>query len=157
VRAEGKVPGEAGDSPPARVLVIEDHTPTRNTLKGLLTRRRFDVATAASVAEAIAQVQRRKPDFVISDLGLPDGDGCEMWRRLRRDQPDLVGIALSGYGMEEDVARTKDAGFAEHLTKPVNIHALDRAIAALIRRARREREVVNRDGGTVTAADGDGP
>jgi PAS domain S-box-containing protein len=119
---------------PSRVLVVEDHAPTRSALKHLLTRRGFDVALAGSVAEARERAAAGEFDLLISDIGLPDGDGCALLQELRRTRPDLPGIALSGYGMDGDVARTRKAGFAEHLTKPVNAAALDQAIAALIAR-----------------------
>jgi CheY-like chemotaxis protein len=118
----------AADAGPRRLLIIEDHGPTRNTLKNLLTRRHFDVQAAGSAAEAreIARVQ--PPDLIVSDIGLPDADGCALLQELRRASPGLPGIALSGYGMDEDMARTRAAGFVEHLTKPVNVGALERAI-----------------------------
>jgi PAS domain S-box-containing protein len=111
-----------------RLLVIEDHAPTRNTLKNLLERRNFDVVVAGSAIEARELAQQRQPDLVISDIGLPDQDGCVLMTELRVANPTLPGIALSGYGMDEDLARTRAAGFVEHLTKPVNVGALERAI-----------------------------
>ena len=114
-----------------RILLVEDHAPTRSSLQQLLARRKFDVVTAGSIAEARARAEAETFQLVISDLGLPDGDGCQLWRELRANNPDLLGIALSGYGMEEDIARSREAGFSEHLTKPVNIRSLDRAIAAV--------------------------
>lgn len=122
-------------SPPpsrrTRVLLVEDHAPTRNTLAQLLSRRHFDVLPAASVAEALAFAAQGDFQFVISDIGLPDGDGYGLMGQLRSTRPELSGIALSGYGMEEDVARSRQAGFAQHLIKPVNIAALEDAIARI--------------------------
>ena len=112
----------------ARLLVIEDHGPTRATLKSLLERRNFEVLTAGSAIEARELAQQYPPALVISDIGLPDADGCVLMKELRAVHPALPGIALSGYGMEEDLARTREAGFLEHLTKPVNVGALERAI-----------------------------
>jgi CheY-like chemotaxis protein len=60
---------------------------------------------------------------VISDLGLPDGDGRTLMRELR-DRYGLTGIAFSGYGTEEDRRESQEAGFAAHLTKPVTLDAL---------------------------------
>ena len=114
-----------------RVLLVEDHAPTRNTLAQLLTRRHFDVLPAASVAEARAIAAHGDFQFVISDIGLPDGDGYGLMGELRAARPGLSGIALSGYGMEEDVARSRQAGFAQHLIKPVNITTLEEAIACI--------------------------
>ncbi len=116
----------------AKVLLIEDHAPTRNTLAQLLTRRHFEVLPAASAAEARALAASSDYQLVISDIGLPDGDGYQLMKELRLSRPDLSGIALSGYGMEEDVARSHEAGFAKHLIKPVNIVALEQAIASIL-------------------------
>lgn len=111
-----------------RVLLVEDHEPTRAALAFLLTRRHYDVIVAASVAEARELAGKNKIDFVISDIGLPDGTGYELMMELR-DVYGLKGIAMTGYGMEEDVARSKTSGFVTHLTKPVHIHALTNALS----------------------------
>ena len=71
-----------------------------------------------------------KFDFVVSDLGLPDGSGIDLMRGLR-DEHGLRGIALSGYGMDEDVRKSLEAGFAAHLTKPVEISRLDQTLRNL--------------------------
>ncbi len=118
----------------ARLLVVEDHAPTRATLKSLLARRHFDVRTAGSAIEAREIAAEWPPDLLVSDIGLPDSDGCTLLRELRASNPALPGIALSGYGMDEDLARTRMAGFAEHLTKPVNVSSLERAIEAIFSR-----------------------
>lgn len=115
--------------PARRILLIEDHESTRLVLKELLRRRRFDVTTAGTLAEARARAQTAEYDLVISDLGLPDGDGCDLWSELHAKNPRAIGIALSGFGMEEDLARSRAAGFAHHLTKPINTRALDEVLA----------------------------
>ncbi len=125
--AAGQGHPEAGT---LRVLLIEDHAATRETLNYLLGRRNIEVVTASSAAEARLYAKNLRFDIVISDLGLPDGDGCEVWAELKASRPKLIGIALSGYGMAEDIARSRAAGFTEHLTKPVDMNELDRAIAA---------------------------
>jgi CheY-like chemotaxis protein len=79
------------------------------------------------VASALAAATSAPFDLVISDLGLPDGTGFELMRELR-DRHGLSGIALSGYGMEEDVRRSREAGFRGHLTKPVDLERLRRMI-----------------------------
>jgi CheY-like chemotaxis protein len=98
----------------------------------LLLKRNFQVMAASSLAEARLRVQQATFDLVISDLGLPDGDGHQLMGELREKQPDLVGIALSGYGAEEDRVRSEAAGFAAHLTKPVSVVALNRVIAEVV-------------------------
>ncbi|MDB6126966.1 MAG: multi-sensor hybrid histidine kinase, partial [Verrucomicrobia bacterium] len=113
----------------ARVLVVDDHAPTLAILTQLLNRRQFDVIAAGTAAEARAMSAGQEIDLFISDIGLPDGNGCALMTELREKRPELVGIALSGYGMEEDRERSRLAGFVEHLTKPVNVGALDGAIS----------------------------
>jgi len=115
-----------------RVLVVDDHAPTLAILSDLLKRRRFDVVPAGSAAEARVIATSQHIDLFISDIGLPDGNGCSLMTEFRVDRPELVGIALSGYGMEEDRERSRSAGFAEHLIKPVNVAALDRAISRVL-------------------------
>ena len=82
---------------------------------------------AATAGSAIDTATRNSFDLVISDLGLPDGSGHDLMRRLKAAH-DLDGICLSGYGMDEDVARSLEAGFREHLTKPVNFAKLRAAV-----------------------------
>jgi PAS domain S-box-containing protein len=125
--------GDAAEPGPARrrVLLVEDHAPTRAALKSLLLRRRFDVVTAANAAEARAVVQQGPFDLFVSDIGLPDGNGYELMREFR-ERYGLVGIALTGYGMEDDIVRSRQAGFARHLTKPIRIQHLDVALDELL-------------------------
>ncbi len=91
------------------------------------------VTVAGSVAEGLAAAGREQGrfDLVVSDVGLPDGSGVDLMRELAA-RYGLPGIALSGYGMEEDVRRSRDAGFARHLTKPVSLQALETAIRETI-------------------------
>jgi CheY-like chemotaxis protein len=93
----------------------------------LLERLGYRVTTAHTVAAALDAFGRGRFDLVISDIGLPDGSGLELMRELRC-QREIRGIALSGFGMEEDVRKSKEAGFLEHLTKPVNFQKLDAVI-----------------------------
>jgi signal transduction histidine kinase len=135
-RAEPAAPDPApsGKSAPGsgRILLVEDHEPTRTTLTRLLQRRRYDVATAASLAEARSFAAEREFDFLISDIGLPDGTGFDLMRELHA-QRDIRGIALTGYGTEKDIDRSRQAGFAVHLTKPISAQSLDKALAEIRR------------------------
>ena len=114
-----------------RVLLVEDHLPTCTTLTELLTRRGFRVVAATSLRDARTLAERESFDILVSDIGLPDGSGCELMSELKT-RHDLVGIALTGYGMLEDMQRSREAGFTTHLTKPVSIAALDKALSVLI-------------------------
>jgi CheY-like chemotaxis protein len=93
----------------------------------LFTRLGYDVKSAGDVATALALARHHQFDLVISDLGLPDGSGLDLMRHLR-DRHGLRGIALSGFGMEEDLAQSKAAGFTEHLVKPISFDKLELTI-----------------------------
>jgi PAS domain S-box-containing protein len=111
----------------SRILLVEDHEATRNALVQILRQRGFKVFAAASSTAALHMAASEPFDLVLSDIGLPDGDGYALMQKLR-DTYGLKGIALSGYGMEADLARSKDAGFLAHLTKPINVAILDRML-----------------------------
>ncbi len=132
--APGSQPAQiAPTTPSSRVLLIEDHASTRAAVQKLLSRRGMQVLVAGSVSEALTVAARETFDFVVSDVGLPDGDGYQLFTELRRLRPGLQGIAMSGYGMEEDLKRSRTAGFTAHLVKPVSIAALEKALAQLPR------------------------
>jgi two-component system CheB/CheR fusion protein len=112
----------------ARILLVEDHEPTRMALTKLLLRRNYEIMSAGSLAEARKIASGEKFDLLISDLGLPDGSGNELMAELRASQ-DLKGVALTGYGMTEDIQSSLAAGFVTHLVKPVLVQALENALA----------------------------
>ena len=99
-----------------------------------LRRAKHTVTAADSAATALEAAGAGEFDFVISDLGLPDQSGIELMRELRR-RHGLRGIAVSGYGMEDDVTRAHEAGFVHHLTKPVSLEKLSLLIAGWSRPA----------------------
>ena len=111
-----------------RILLVEDHDATRNSLSRLLKARGYEVAAAGSVETARSLALQGAFAILISDLGLPDGDGHTLFPEMRKRFPRLKGIALTGYGAEEDVARTKAHGFGQHLTKPIEIRDLEKAL-----------------------------
>jgi len=117
--------------PRRRVLLVEDHGATRSALARILGRRNFEVVTAGSAGEARDVAHAGRFDLLISDIGLPDGSGYELMEELNAGGA-LPGIALTGYGMEEDMARSRRSGFQAHLTKPVSVEALDRALAQVL-------------------------
>jgi signal transduction histidine kinase len=114
---------------PRRLLVVEDDRSTLRTTCYLLQRQGHHVTAASSIAEALAAAATGGFDLVISDLGLPDGKGVDLMEKLGMTH-GLKGIALSGYGTEEDIASSRAAGFIAHLIKPVTIAELCREIAA---------------------------
>ena len=97
-------------------------------LTQLLIRRRHDVLPAISLQEARCIAGREKVDLVISDIGLPDGDGYTLMAELKQNF-GLRGIALTGYGMEQDVIRGRTAGFVGHLIKPIRMESLDQLLS----------------------------
>jgi two-component system, chemotaxis family, CheB/CheR fusion protein len=118
-----------------RVLLVEDHEDSRELLADLLGARNFAVKTASSIAAALQLAASERFDVVISDLGLPDGTGWDLMKQLR-DRHALKGIALSGFGMEADHQRSREAGFCDHVIKPVNptrlVEVLQRVAASQV-------------------------
>src|SRR3989440_484185 len=114
-----------------RVLVVDDHVDTCTGMKMMLERRGYRVTLAHTADQAVAKAGREEFDLVISDIGLPDRSGYDLMRELSTTK-GLRGIALSGFGMENDVTRARAAGFSEHLTKPINFDRLDEAIQMLL-------------------------
>jgi two-component system CheB/CheR fusion protein len=122
-RAEGEI-----QVPPLRLLIVEDHEPTLETLVRLLARAGHHVTRAASITAAIEAASAASFDVLISDIGLPDGDGSELLPRLRALHPQLQAIILSGYGADEDIRKSWSAGYLIHLTKPIDFAELKRAL-----------------------------
>jgi two-component system CheB/CheR fusion protein len=108
-------------------LLVEDHPDTADVLARLLRASGYLITTAGSVATALKLAGAETFDVVVSDLGLPDGTGYELMQQIR-DRHGIKGIALSGYGMEEDQRRSREAGFIDHIVKPVNVAQLDAVI-----------------------------
>lgn len=114
------------------ILLVEDHEPTRIGLTHLLLRRNYQVTSVGSLSEARAAVEKENVQLLISDIGLPDGNGCDLMEEMGK-RFHVKGIALTGYGMENDVNRSYGAGFSAHLTKPVRIESLDEALTVAMR------------------------
>lgn len=118
-----------------RILLVEDNADTLRILSRLLEKAGYRVTAVKSITAALeaAQAMRgraEKFDLLVSDLGLPDGNGRNLMRELR-DRDGLAGIAISGFGMQDDIEKSRDAGFAEHLTKPIQLEELQGAILRL--------------------------
>jgi len=131
VAAEPEVAGsQAGEAEKRSVLVVEDHNDTLFSMKMLLKRLGYEVLTAKNMTDALRIAEKQHFDILLSDIGLPDGSGLELLRQIRSLR-NVPALALSGFGMDEDIERSRDAGFADHLVKPVSIDRLQRAIADL--------------------------
>ena len=115
---------------PLRLLLVEDHPDSRDMLALQLESAGYRVATAATVGEALELAGRGGFDLLISDIGLPDGSGLEVMHQVK-ERYGLRGIALSGFGTDEDVLKSKAAGFEHHVTKPVNFQTLQDIIERL--------------------------
>ena len=114
-----------------RVLLVDDHYDTCIGMKRMLERRGYEITVAHSAEQAVEKVRIEDFDLLISDIGLPDRSGYELMREVRVNK-DLPGIALSGFGSEQDVKQAREAGFSEHLTKPINFERLERTIQNLL-------------------------
>ncbi|MCW8195803.1 PAS domain-containing protein [Proteobacteria bacterium 005FR1] len=115
---------------PKRILIVEDNPDAGQALQDLLELKGHTVAVAVSAPQALDLLWRQGAEIVLCDLGLPGMSGYELAKAIRGDT-DLKGIplvALTGYGQPEDRQRTRDAGFDAHLTKPVDIAALDKTL-----------------------------
>jgi signal transduction histidine kinase len=110
-----------------RLLLVEDHEDTNRSLTRMLRRRGYEVHPAYDVRSALDLAASNEFDVLVSDIGLPDGSGTDLFQRLRA-QRQIFGIALSGYGMEEDIRRSQRVGFSHHLVKPVDLNKLDSLI-----------------------------
>ena len=113
------------------LLVVDDHHDTCTGLKLMLERRGYRVTVAHSADEAVAKADQDNFDLMISDIGLPDRSGYELMEELSATK-SLRGIALSGFGMENDISRARAAGFSNHLTKPINFERLEEVIHSLV-------------------------
>src|SRR5437762_496561 len=110
-----------------RVLLVEDHEDTNRSLTQLLRRRGYHVQPAHSVQTALEAAAQERFDVLISDIGLPDGSGIDLMAKLK-DRHPIFGIALTGFGMEDDLRKSHEVGFNHHLVKPVDLNRLDALI-----------------------------
>jgi CheY-like chemotaxis protein len=112
---------------PLRILLVDDHKDTVCTLERLLTRLGYEVVTAESFHDALELAATKDFNLLVSDIELPDGNGLNLLKQIRKHQR-IDGIALSGFGMEDDLRKSREAGFADYLIKPVNLDRLQAAI-----------------------------
>jgi CheY-like chemotaxis protein len=121
---------QASEQQRKRILVVDDHRDTLRSMTLLLTRLGYEVLAAENMTDALRIADEEQFDILLSDIGLPDGSGLELVRRIRATR-NVPALALSGFGMDEDLQRSRDAGFSDHLTKPVSLDRLQSAIADL--------------------------
>ena len=113
-----------GAKRPLRIFIVENHDDTRFLLGLLLEQLGHTIFSAATVGEALAAVPAARCDVLISDIGLPDGNGWELMERLGDSRPPYA-IAMSGFGMSSDRQRSLHSGYRHHLLKPVEPNKLE--------------------------------
>jgi two-component system CheB/CheR fusion protein len=118
-----------------RIAIVEDSADSRELLCELLSHEGFECETAETGPAGLALIEQTQPAIAILDVGLPEMDGYEVARRLRADprHASMFLIALTGYGQATDRAASREAGFDEHLVKPVDVDELLHLLATLKR------------------------
>jgi PAS domain S-box-containing protein len=114
-----------------RLLVVEDHLDTAKVIQRMLQLWGYAVKIAHSVEEAKELAEQETFDILLSDVGLPDASGYDLMRFIKQ-RHGIKGLAMSGYGMDEDIRKALDAGFSDHLVKPVNLNQLKQAITRVV-------------------------
>jgi PAS domain S-box-containing protein len=124
----------ATEAPRVRVLVVDDNVDGAELMAELLQGIGYATDTAYDGPSALVVAAQTDPSIVLLDIGLPVMDGYEVARRLRETRPELTIIAITGYGQAHDREQSRDAGFTDHLTKPVTLPALQAAFQRAIKR-----------------------
>ena len=109
----------------SNVLLLEDNADTRTMLVYLLEAAGHSVRAVGSIKLALQELQLASYEVLISDISLPDGDGWDLMRELRRRDASICGIAMSGYSGAGDVAKSLESGFQHHLVKPIDFDELE--------------------------------
>jgi CheY-like chemotaxis protein len=120
-------------APSRRVLIVDDNQDAANSLALLLKLGGHETASVYSPVDALQRAVAFRPDVVLLDIGLPGMDGYEVAQKMRElpGLRDIRLIAVTGYGRSDDRIRARDAGFDDHLTKPVEYAVLERTLAGL--------------------------
>lgn len=117
------------------ILLVENHDDSREYLAMYLESSGHQVTPVATVEEALTAANVGHYDVLLSDIGLPDGDGWQLLQEAHFSHP-VYGIAMSGFGMNTDRERSKQAGYRQHLLKPIDIEKLDEILAEAADEAR---------------------
>ena len=136
---EGSEAGQQGSAPTSRsspstlsILLVEDEPATLRLMAKLLRGLGHEVTTADTVGGAAEAERGGAFNLVISDIGLPDGSGLELMRQITARRGAVPSIALTGYGMEDDIRRSRAAGFTTHMTKPIDFTKLEAMIRQVV-------------------------
>jgi len=131
IQANGNGDDEARRLTPAlnrlNILLVEDEVATLRLMTRLLKGLGHRVTAAGTIADAWGAFQAGEFDMIVSDIGLPDGTGLDLMRRIKTVRK-VAAIALTGYGMDEDIRRSREAGFTIHMTKPIDFTKLEAMI-----------------------------
>ncbi|MGH8045979.1 MAG: response regulator, partial [Chthoniobacterales bacterium] len=117
----------AGSGRSLSILLVEDHEDSATVIGRIVTNMGHKVAICGNVEDALEKLRAGKFDLVLSDIGLPDGTGIELLAKAR-EFSRVPMVALSGYGMEDDLQRYREAGFLHQLTKPIHFDQLEKML-----------------------------
>ena len=119
--------------PPRRVLIVDDNEDAANSLAMILELGGHETASVYTAVDALQRAAAFRPDVVLLDIGLPGMDGYEVAQKMRElpGLRDIRLVAVTGYGRSDDRRRARDAGFDDHLTKPVEYALLERTLAGI--------------------------
>jgi two-component system, chemotaxis family, CheB/CheR fusion protein len=120
-------------APPRRVLIVDDNEDAANSLAMILKLGGHETASVYTAVDALQRAADFRPDVVLLDIGLPGMDGYEVAQKMRElpGLRDIRLVAVTGYGRSDDRLRARDAGFDDHLTKPVEFAILERTLAGI--------------------------
>lgn len=120
-------PDSSGPAHPLRIFVVENHTDSLKWLVRYLEELGHATASATTMHEALERLPQAEYDVLISDIGLPDGNGWQLLQSVRLPRP-IYAVAMSGFGMNSDRAKSKAAGYRHHFLKPFNPVELEGAL-----------------------------
>jgi CheY-like chemotaxis protein len=123
-----RTPARPRIGPARRILIVDDNVDAATVLSELLRALGNEVEVAHNGLRALAAARRFEPELALVDIGLPVMDGYELARRLREQHPELRLVAVTGYGLERDRERSAQAGFVDHLVKPVDMAMIEQLL-----------------------------
>jgi len=128
-QVEAPAQAERGALSGIYALLVEDDPDGCDLMQMMLRRFGAEVTAVSTAAAALESVRERRPDVLVSDIGLPDGDGFQLLRLVRESNHDLPAVAVTAYASRQDVAKALAAGFQAHVAKPVEPAQLSAAVA----------------------------